>query len=380
MTSDDFFEQIQNHYKNELPFVAYRKPNESILKCLLQKDSIVHDVSDFTESGFVLAPFDNKDKPVLIPIDSAELLKCDTVQSNGLTTQETGLGETHLKNPIASEKQKQFHIQLVERAVNAIQRNDYLKVVLSRKEEISLEESSPIDIFKKLLNTYQSAFVYCWYHPKVGLWLGATPETLLNIQGNRLSTMALAGTQNFRGTLDVIWQKKEKEEQQIVTDFIVKSLQSSVSSLQFSDRETIKAGNLLHLKTTITANLNLQSSNLKELLKKLHPTPAICGIPKEKAKQFILANEGYHREYYSGFLGELNFKERTSRNSNKRNVENNAYATIKATSNLYVNLRCMQLKDNIAIIYVGGGITKDSVPEMEWEETVSKAEVIKSVL
>ncbi len=378
MIWDDFFEQIQNHYKNELPFVAYRKPNESILKCLLQKDSIVHDVSDFTESGFVLAPFDNKDKPVLIPIDSAVLL--NTVLPHLPTTQDTGFVQAQPKNPISSEKQKQFHIQLVERAVNAIQRNDYLKVVLSRKEEISLEESSPIEIFKKLLSTYQSAFVYCWYHPKVGLWLGATPETLLNIQGNRLSTMALAGTQNFRGTLDVIWQKKEKEEQQIVTDFIVKSFQSSVSSLQCSDRETIKAGNLLHLKTTITANLNPQSSNLKELLKKLHPTPAICGLPKEKAKQFILANEGYHREYYSGFLGELNFKERTSRNSYRRNVENNAYAVIKDTSDFYVNLRCMQLKDNKAFIYIGGGITKDSNPEMEWEETVSKAEVIKSIL
>jgi len=112
----------------------------------------------------------------------------------------------------------------------------------------------------------------------------------------------------------------------------------------------------------------------------LHPTPAVCGLPKDAAKQFILKNENYNREFYTGFLGEINIKTSISRNSNSRNVENNAYAAVKTVSNLYVNLRCMQISNQEAIIYVGGGITKDSNVEAEWEETVQKALVIKKVL
>ena len=73
-------------------------------------------------------------------------------------------------------------------------------------------------------------------------------------------------------------------------------------------------------------------------------------------------------------------KQTRSRNTNRRNVENNAYASVKSVSNLYVNLRCMQFKDDEALIYVGGGITKDSIAENEWEETQKKTQTMKSVL
>jgi isochorismate synthase len=69
----------------------------------------------------------------------------------------------------------------------------------------------------------------------------------------------------------------------------------------------------------------------------LHPTPAVCGLPKQEAKDFILENEGYDRKYYTGFLGELN-KEAFNKETLK--------------SDLYVNLRCMKIKDNQAHLYV----------------------------
>ena len=177
-----------------------------------------------------------------------------------------------------------------------------------------------------------------------------------------------------------VWNDKEKEEQQMVTDYIVRSLESSVDKLNLSDVKTVKAGKLLHLQTNITGTFNFQQSNFKNVLNKLHPTPAICGIPREEAKQFILENEKYNREFYTGFLGEINMSQKTLRNTGRHNIENNAYATIKKVSNLYVNLRCMQLKNDRAIIYVGGGITKDSNPESEWIETVNKTNTIKKVL
>ena len=372
MTLDDFFECLNRHFKSSLPFVAYRKPDTIEVKAFLQDSETLYKTSEFAESGFVFAPFDNLEEAVLIPLEHSEIITCNFEKIDKITSSKI--------EKAAQTPDKNAHIHLVKNGIEAINQQQLRKVVLSRSETIPLSETNPIHTFKQLLQTYPTAFVYCWFQPKVGLWLGATPETLLKTEGNRLSTMALAGTQKYEGTLNVVWQDKEREEQQIVTDFIVDSIQSSDNTIEVSKTETIRAGNLLHLKTNIKIDFKPETLNLKQLLFNLHPTPAICGFPKDKAKQFILKNEMYNREFYSGFLGELNLKEKTNRNPRRRNIENSAYSTLKTVSNLYVNLRCMQLKENNAIIYVGGGITKDSNPEAEWEETVHKSIVMKSVL
>lgn len=375
MTLESFFKRIETQYNNELPFVAYRKPNENQVSALLQQTNDLHDTSDFTEKGFVFSPFDDTEKIVLIPLENSENIHADLV----VLESDTELVDK--KEAIITEdlKEKQQHINLIKKGVEAISNNQFKKVVLSRQEIVIVSEPNPISIFKSLLSAYSSAFVYCWYHPKVGLWLGATPETLIKIEGKRFSIMALAGTQDYKGTLDVVWQDKEKEEQQFVTDFIIENLKPSVESFKISDVETVKAGNLLHLKTMISAQLKPES-NLKEVVSVLHPTPAVCGLPKLRAKQFILENEHYNRAFYTGFLGELNMETKLQSRSAKRNIENRAYTINRKSTRLYVNLRCMQLKNTKAIIYVGGGITKHSVPEKEWQETVSKSLVIKNVL
>lgn len=370
MDIDDFFDRIQKHFNDQLPFVTYRRPNDAKLKAFLQTDNTVHFISDYTESGFIFAPFDESEKSILIPESDSNFIETPFTKSN-----------KNKNTPTASlvlEAKKELHISIVEKAIDKINKGELKKVVVSRKEEINLSVINAISIFQNLLSTYESAFVYCWYHPKIGLWLGATPETLVKTIGNRMSTMSLAGTQKYEGSLEVEWHSKEKEEQQIVTDYIVSNLKEAAKNIDVSEAKTVKAGNILHLKTDI--NAQLKSLNLKQIIQSLHPTPAICGFPKEQAKQFILRNEEYERQYYTGYLGELNIKEKTSRNPNRRNVENNAFGSISTVSNLYVNLRCMQLQNNIAIIYIGGGITKDSNPESEWEETVSKSDVIKSIL
>ncbi len=371
MTSDDFFERIEAHFHSQHPFVAYRKPNQDNVRARLQSTDDLHFNKDFTEKGFVFSPFDDAEKTVLIPDDVTETITTSFVHSSAVETSET--------SNLSSSDSKDFHINLVKQGVDAINNSDLKKVVLSRQETINLSKTNPISIFKRLLNGYKSAFVYCWYHPKVGLWLGATPETLIKIEGNRFSIMALAGTQDYKGSLDVVWQNKEKQEQQFVTDFIVDNLKPSVESFKVSDVETVKAGNLVHLKTMISAQLKPETP-LKDLIEALHPTPAVCGLPKLSAKQFILKHENYNREFYTGFLGELNCETTIAPRSGRRNIENRAYAVTRNSTQLYVNLRCMQLKNQRAIIYVGGGITESSNAESEWEETVSKSLVIKSIL
>ncbi|WP_417369385.1 chorismate-binding protein [Gelidibacter japonicus] len=386
MVLDQFFEQIKKQYDEKLPFVVYRKPNSSELKRMFQHDDALHVVVDFSESGFVFAPFDSLQEAYILPIEHADVI-CAKFDKNDFSETEIRSHETSDIVNNNKESEKLSHIKHVEKGIEAIAKGSFSKVVLSRRELIENVGTSPIEIFKRLLQRYPTAFVYCWYHPKVGLWLGATPETLLNVRGDQLKTMSLAGTQAFEGSADVIWKDKEKEEQQIVTDFIVESLRESVGNWQFSsdfikvsEQKTVRAGNLLHLQTEISMRLSPETRGLKPILEALHPTPAVCGFPKEKSKRYIIENEGYPREFYAGFMGELHLKESISRNPNRRNVENNAYRVQKSVSDLYVNLRCMQMKDHQVFIYVGGGITKDSDPVSEWEETVHKSKIIKSVL
>ena len=370
-----FFNQLQNRLVNQLPFVAYRKPNETSVSAILQKNDALNYCQDFTNSGFVFSPFENIENAIIFPLNESEIIEFKD---------EIILDETEHSQPNFNlenrEEAKQFHINLVENAVKAIKNESFKKVVVSRVEQSPFNSSETILLFKRLLNNYKTAMVYCWYHPKVGLWLGATPETLLKIEGNRLQTMSLAGTQPYVNTTDVTWQNKEIEEQQFVTDFIVDSIKPLVNSVSTTKRQTIKAGQLLHLQTKISAVFDKANFNFKNVLKALHPTPAVCGLPKAPAKDFILKNENYNREFYTGFLGELNFTQTKSRNTNRKNVENNAYQSIKTVTNLFVNLRCLQIKNNQALIYVGGGITKDSNPEKEWEETVAKSLTTKSLL
>lgn len=375
MTSDEFLDPIYSHYANELPFVIYSKPNETYVRALLQNDSSINYVTDFKASGFIFAPFNAEDKTVIIPHNRSKFIEAKEVHFSDSISSET----LNLNIDKRSQQEKENYIFNVNKAISRIEAGDFQKVVLSREETVAYKNTNPIALFTTLLNTYKTAFTYCFYHPKVGLWLGATPETFLSIEGQRLKTMSLAGTQKA-SSLNAVWQTKELEEQQLVTNFIIDAITPLVTNLNIGELETVQAGNLLHLKTTISGVLNKETFSLKELLYKMHPTPAVCGIPKERAKKFILETETYNRAFYTGFLGELNFKEKRSRNTNKRNIENNAYASLKPVTTLFVNLRCMQLKDDNAITYVGGGITKDSISEKEWEETVNKSQTMKKVL
>ncbi|WP_452224682.1 chorismate-binding protein [Lacinutrix chionoecetis] len=374
MSDNNFVEIAQNHFNDALPFVLYRKPKAKVLKGLFQNNDTVYTTENLTESGFVFAPFETEKQTVLIPANQSHLLETETITLETVHNPSEAPMETSNNNLV---EEKTNHINLVLKATEAIENGLFKKVVISRQENVRLIESNPIQLFKRLLSLYSTAFVYCWYHPKIGLWLGATPETLLTVTGNQFTTMALAGTQSYKGEENPEWNSKETEEQQYVTDFIVDSLNPLSEQLKVGDLKSVKAGNLLHLRTPVSGVLK---SNLKAVIDALHPTPAVCGMPKQVAKQFILKNENYNREFYTGFLGELNIKETTTRNTNRRNVENNAYNAVKTVSNLFVNLRCMQLTDVSATIYVGGGITKASNAEKEWQETVNKSETMKKVL
>jgi len=342
-----------NSLQNEKPFVVFREPKSDILKGYFLASDEINYTSNFTEAGFVFAPFDDIFKTILFKkVDSEvvqEKITTEFLKINNDT-------EELLSKSIASEE---YQI-LVKNAVNAIKNGDFLKVVTSRKESIDIK----IDLLKtvsNLLSLYPNAFVYCWHHPKVGCWIGATPENLLTVSNLNFRTIALAGTKS-KLTINQDWQEKEKVEHQLVIDYInnqLSSLQSvnKISDFTIGKTYTVSAGSLLHLKTEIYGILN--EGDIVSLIKKLHPTPAVCGMPKEAAKKFVLDNEGYERSFYTGFLGEVNVDAKTS---------------------LFVNLRCAKIDGDNVSIYIGGGITSESNPEREWQETVAKTSTIKKAI
>ena len=346
--------KIQNQLKKRLPFVVYSKPNSEGITGFFQNNETLFKVNDFTEKGFVFASFDGA-KTYLIPESESELLHFS------LDKKEIAFSGKELTK--AGNVAKSDFTTLVANGIQAIKNEQFQKVVLSRTEKVDIDDFDMVDAFKKLVLLYPSAFVYCFYHPKIGNWIGATPEQLLKVTENNFETISLAGTQKDTGSSEILWGEKEKEEQQFVTDYLVSRLKKVASTVQFTKPYSIKAGTIWHIKTDVLGVLNSDSS-LKKVIQLLHPTPAVCGLPKEIAKDFILENEPYDRSFYTGFLGELNCSP----------------AKESISSDLFVNLRCMQIKDSQAHLYMGCGITKDSDPEKEWEESVNKSMTMKKVL
>ena len=119
----------------------------------------------------------------------------------------------------------------------------------------------------------------------------------------------------------------------------------------------MRAGNLLHLQTRFQVdseriNFPQMASVMLELL---HPTSAVCGMPKDIAFDFIQKNEEYDRGFYSGYLGPVN---------------------INSITHLFVNLRSLKISGSQITLFAGCGITADSTPEKEWIETEMKLKTI----
>jgi len=225
---------LKTQFEHSLPFVIYRKPQCSNIEALLQQNDVLYQVNDYSESGFVMAPFSGT--PVLIPLDKATFLSAGYTTENQLHNSSVAFTE--------NESARIFHEQLVTKGIAAIESGAFEKVVLSRAEMIEIEGFDWTDVFFRILNLYPTAFAYCYFHPKVGMWLGAFGEQLVRYSKGQLNTMAVAGTQLFQENVDPVWGEKEKQEQQLVTDFILDGLRKYSSKIEQSEPYTIPAGRL----------------------------------------------------------------------------------------------------------------------------------------
>ena len=308
--------------------------------------------------GFVFAPFQIcKHLPIyIIPfgktIDSVDI-ECDNEHV-------TLLGdESKFTSDIKFSKEE--HIKQVDDFLNIFKKTEIQKAVLSRNKWLSDYNINQMpDLFDALNKTYPNAFVYQVYIPNAGYWVGATPEILLSTNNGTATTVSLAGTKPFDTLGNVKWNHKEKIEQKLVTEHIRNVLsQFQIYGVDEKGPDTAKAGQLVHIKKIIEFEKSKVNNRVGQFIEKLHPTPAVCGLPVKESLELIMETEGYDREYYTGYLGPFNADDKI---------------------NLFVNLRCLQAFDNGVALYAGGGITDESVAEKEWEETRLKIQTLESIL
>ena len=260
--------------------------------------------------------------------------------------------------------------RLVRRGVAAIEAKEVLKVVSSRVAYRALPPGfDPLAAFQALSGQYERAFVSLVSVPGVGTWLGASPEVLAEVTADGyFHTVALAGTQPLvpgRRPQEAIWRQKEIEEQALVARYIVNCFkQLRLRDYHETGPRTVAAGQLLHLRTDFEVDLRnvpAAASLGTDMLRLLHPTSAVGGMPKAAALDFLRRHEGYDRAYYSGFLGPVN-------------------VAAPGVSRLFVNLRCLQVRAEEAILYAGTGLTADSDPLREWQETELKLTTVGAIL
>lgn len=255
---------------------------------------------------------------------------------------------------------------MVSKAIGKIESGAFEKVVLSRYTDVELPPNfSAKEFFDQLCSTYPNAFCSIVFLPGEGIWVGASPELLVSETKDSFKTISLAGTKKLeegQSPSEIAWTQKEIEEQALVSRYIVNCFKK-IRLREFHERgpKTVKSGNLAHLMTEFIVDYKEVSFDglADQMLDLLHPTSAVCGMPLDTAKSFIEAEEGYDRSYYSGFLGPVNYEHSTD---------------------LFVNLRCMNIKGNMARIYAGAGITHDSIPGKELEETQLKMDILRRLI
>jgi len=311
--------------------------------------------------GFLISPFlENGNNHSYLIQPDLNYISTDYINFKELKVLPTiPRSDENFENGVTSRRE---FIHQVEEIINAIKENKFEKAVLSRIKVVERKYRSKLtEIFHLLSSSYPNAFVYL-LNVNEQVWIGATPEPLICSDKNELETVSLAGTREYNdGNLNLHkWSQKEKVEQELVTHYIENTLSSlNINFLQKKGPYTNKAGNLIHLRTDFTIDIHQLNGRLGELIKELHPTSAVCGYPKKESMEFILNLENHNRRFYSGFLGPVNLDERLL---------------------LFVNLRCMQVMDDRLILHVGAGITADSVPEDEWDETEIKADTLLSII
>ncbi|WP_106915104.1 chorismate-binding protein [Chryseobacterium aurantiacum] len=278
---------------------------------------------------------------------NGNIIKVDQEEFNTATiTSESLIND----NTRFTAETKEEYCNTLQQVIHVIKENDLPKLVYSRRKIFKdFDIIDYKDSFNNLCQSYPNAFRYL-FNDGENAWMGAFSEVLgkFNKATHEFETMALAGT------LPVLeeWSEKEIEEQKPVTSYIQNILKNYSGQIEQSQTYDHISGNIKHLRTDFKTII--KPEDLDRIIKDLHPTPAVCGIPKDFCNENIRKYEKFPREFYAGYI--------------KVETEESVL--------YFVNLRCARLYKDSVHIFVGGGITAQSNPEKEWIETELKSEAI----
>ncbi|WP_454047038.1 chorismate-binding protein [Chryseobacterium sp. Marseille-Q8038] len=276
----------------------------------------------------------------------------DIFEINSVEFSHTSITNEDLTNDSTNSpaETKEEYCKTLQEVIEVIKDHNLPKLVYSRRKIftdftlINYKES-----FKNLCESYPNAFRYL-FNDGQNAWMGAFSEVLgkFNKTTHQFETMALAGTL----PVSEEWSEKEIEEQKPVTTYIQDILKNYSDTVQQSETYDHISGNIKHLRTDFKTSI--KPEDLDSIIQDLHPTPAVCGIPKDFCNENIRKYEKFPREFYAGYI--------------KVETEDSIL--------YFVNLRCARLYKDTVHVFVGGGITAQSDPEKEWRETELKSEAI----
>lgn len=345
----------KNCFKNKKAFVIYKKPKEQHMQLIVSSNYKSVQLSDIQDESFIFMPFDSNKKGYCI---SRKENYCDEqiiAYSQQMREVEAYPFNAHSEFFQTGEEEFINHIDAIKKNIAT---QSFSKIVASRVYS-KRYKGNIASAFLSLCDVYDHSLNYLIYIPNEHCWIGATPEVLLNLRNNQLHTISLAGTQLRNDSHVYSWAAKERNEQKIVTEFIQAALEDELqTAIKVSEPYSIEAANLVHLRSDISCTFP-EHADIKNVIAKLHPTPAVSGMPKAASQNYILRNEKHDRLFYTGYLGEYIDKQH---------------------ADLFVNLRCAAIDNNFIHFFVGCGITADSVAEKEWIETENKINTLKKAI
>ena len=276
-------------------------------------------------------------------------------------------GTTPSTLPQADNDASRRWSQRVHAALDAINRAEFEKVVLTRSIKIKLRERFNLG---RMLGWLEIHYPNCTHFavPLAGKTLvGATPERLISVHKGTAVTDAIAGTRP-RGSVHSQPDKrhnplfsdlKMRREQRLVVDGILRALKP-VSHDLISARQPLilSLPNVQHLWSPIQARIH-GGVTLLDLAERLHPTPAVSGMPRDKALLWLRNHGEPWRGWYTGALG---------------------WTTRQGEGELAVALRCALLEDDEATLFAGAGILRESDPQQEYLETEWKLQSMLEAL